>query len=129
MKTTTTRNEQATEIARLQEDVSRRHRKWIKNNRSATLADLQRFLQDVADEFDGFDQNALIADFFDELGDAADYLSEWADPTTDGEEPVTFEYRLANVEEDIQHVEELIELVGDSFKVKSLQPRKKRAGK
>ena len=129
MKTTTTRNEQANEIARLQEDVSQRHRKWIKNNRSATLADLHRFLQDVAEEFDGFDQDALIADHFEELSDAADYLSEWADPTTDGEEPVTFEYRLANVEEDIGHVEDLIELVGDSFKVKSLRSRKKRAAK
>jgi len=29
---------------------------------------------------------------------------------------VTFEYRLANVEEDIQNVEELVELVGESFK-------------
>jgi hypothetical protein len=129
MKTITTRNEKATEIARLQVDVSQRHRKWIKNNRSATLADLHQFLQDVAKEFDGFDQDALIADHFDDLWHGADYLSEWADPTTDGEEPVTFEYRLANVEEDIGHVEDLIELVGDSFKVKSLRPRKKRAPK
>ena len=109
--------------------MSQRHRKWIKNNRSATLADLRLFLQDVADEFDGYDENALIADHFDDLCFAAEYLSEWADPTTDGEEPVTFEYRFANVEEDIQHVEDLIELVGASFKVKSLQPRKKRAAK
>lgn len=123
----TTRTEKATEVARSKEAVYRAHRKWIKNNRSATLADLRQFLSDVADEFDGFEETALIADNFGELWHGADYLSEWADPTTDGEEPVTFEYRLANVEEDIGNVEELIELVGATFKVKSLQPRKKRA--
>jgi len=126
---TTTRNKKATEIARLQEGVYLAHRKWIKNNRSATFADLRQFLQGVADEFDGYGEDAIIADHFGELGDAADYLSEWADPTTDGEEPVTFEYRLANVEEDIRNVEDLIEFVGSAFKVKSLRPRKKRAMK
>ena len=104
--------------------MGRAHRKWITNNRSATLADLRQYLEDVAEEFQGYDEDALIADHFGELGDAADYLSEWGDPTTDGEEPVTFEYRLANVEEDIQHVDDLIELVGESFKVKNLRRNK-----
>lgn len=125
----TTRTEKATEVARSKETVYRAHRKWIKNNRSATLADLRQFLSDVADEFDGFDDDALIADHFGELWHGADYLSEWADSTTDGEEPVTFEYRLANVEEDIGNVEDLIELVGPTYKVKSLQPRKRRMAK
>jgi midasin (ATPase involved in ribosome maturation) len=129
MMKATSRTEKATEVARCKETVYRAHKKWIKNNRSATLADLRQFLSDVADEFDGFEEDALIADHFGELWHGADYLSEWADPTTDSDEPVTFEYRLANVEEDIGNVEDLIELVGDSFKVKSLQPRKKRAGK
>jgi len=79
MKTITTRNEKATEIARLQEDVSQRHRKWIKSNRSANLADLRQFLQDVAEEFDGFDQDALIADHFAELWHGADYYINEAD--------------------------------------------------
>ena len=125
----TTRTEKATEVARSKETVYRAHRKWIKNNRSATLADLRQFLSDVADEFDGFEEDALIADHFGELWHGADYLSEWADPTTDGEESVTFEYRLANVEEDIGHAEELIELVGPTFKVKNLRPRNKRVTK
>lgn len=117
---TATRSNKTSETARLQERVYRTHQQWIKNNGSATLTDLRQFLQDVSDEFYTHDGDNLIADYFHGLGDAADYLSEFADPTKDGEEPVTFEYRLANVEEDIWHIEDLIKLVGDSFKLKNL---------
>lgn len=105
---------------RLKEIVGKEQAKWIKDNPTATLAGLRQWLQSVADDFQGFDGEAVIADHKDELGvDSTDYLSQWDDEDSDGT-PVTFDYRACNVEEDLATVDELIVLVGESFKVSGL---------
>ena len=56
-------------------------------------------------------------------------LATWEQQTgyMDGEEFADVDYRLANVEEDIGEVEELIEALGESFSVKRLPKWKPRA--
>jgi len=84
-----------------------------------TLSDLQSRLQEVQQEMESFDGEDLISDHLDELTVAAEYESLFTDPGDDND-PVTFNYRMANVEEDIEHLEELIEGLGESFKFKDL---------
>ena len=64
---TITRSSKTNEVANLKEGVSRAAPEVDQEQPSATLADLLDFLQDVADEFDGYDEEALIADHFGEL--------------------------------------------------------------
>ena len=87
-----------------------------------TLGELQSRLEEVRDEMESFDGDDLIADHWDELTIAADYADMFSDPDDRGDDdwPLTFEYRLANVEEDIQYVEELIEGLGETFKFADL---------
>lgn len=87
-----------------------------------TLGELYSCLEEVQEEMERFDGDDLIADYWDELSIAADYASMFSDPDERGSDdwPLTFEYRLANVEEDILHVEELIEGLGESFKFADL---------
>jgi hypothetical protein len=99
------------------------HRKWIRSHPSANLGDLLQYLEQVQDELLAFDYDDVLAEIIDELGDAADWLSEWGsiEVHIDGlDEPATVGYRLDNVEEDIREVEELIEGLGESYKVKRL---------
>ena len=106
--------------------VADNHSRWISSNPEGTLADLLGFMECVRFEFLQYDGDELIADHIDDLDNAADYLSDWGDPSEpvcDDELP-TFEYRLANIEEDIMTLDELIELVGESFKVADLPSRK-----
>lgn len=110
------------------ETVGHAHQKWVKANFTATLADLRQFLEDVYEEFCQYDESEVIADHMEELGAAGDYLSEWADHPDD-DEPATFGYREGNLDEDIRMVDDLIELVGESFKVSRLCRSKKRAVK
>jgi hypothetical protein len=115
------------------DNVGRAHSKWIKENPRATLADLRRFLQEVYDEFLEFGGDEVLAEHIDSLDVAAAYLGEWGDlnrlnePINDDGELATFDYRLGDLEDDIGIVDELIELVGDSFRVSRLRPRKKSA--
>jgi hypothetical protein len=123
-KTTRTEaEEKAAELESLKEAVSNSHGKWIGNNPKATLGDLLSFLRSVEEEFLDFDEDALLADICNELGDAADYLSEFEDFHTpfshDGELP-TVGYRSDDLNDDIARVEELIGIVGETFKVKKL---------
>ncbi len=105
--------------------VSRGFDHWIASHPTATLTDLRQFLQDVDDEFLSYDGSELLADNVDELGVAAEYLREFSEI----EDDQTFDYRLGNLEEDIQQVGELIELVGETFKVSRLHRSKKKAVK
>jgi len=87
-----------------------------------TLGKLRRFLEVVQEEMCSFDEDELVIDHWDNLCDAADYLTFWGDPKerdTD-EDELTFSYRLVNVEEDLMHVEDLIEVLGESFKISDL---------
>ncbi len=101
------------------------HGAWFKNHPKGTLEELNEFLDSVLSEMENYDSNELIADHIDDLCDAAEYLADFQPPTEPvcDDELATFEYRLVNVEEDIMYLEELIELVGESFKVADLPSR------
>ena len=87
-----------------------------------TLGELQTCLEEVRDEMEGFDGDDLIADHWDDLTIAAEYESMFGDPSDRGEDedPLTFEYRMEYVNEDIEFVEELIEGLGETFKFADL---------
>ena len=106
--------------------VASDHRKFIEANRHATLGDLLTYLIDVQGELYTFDEDEVLAEIIGELDVAATYLNDFSiDEPVDGDgELATVGYRLENVEEDIGHVEELIEESGDSFPVSRL-PKKK----
>ena len=89
----------------------------------STLGELQSDLEEVQQEMESFNGDDLIADHWDELTVAADYVRLFEDPTEQVEEldvPFDFDYRLANVEEDLMDLEVLIEGLGESFKFTDL---------
>lgn len=92
------------------------------NWQAETLGKLLTGLEEVREEMESYDGDALIADHWDELGIAADYAGMFGDPSEwdDDDWPLTFDYRLANVEEDIMYVEQLVEGLGQSFKFDDL---------
>lgn len=137
-KTTTTRKPTKAEVAQASElkhleslkaDIGRKFTTWRKWNPTATLGELLQFLELAQDELLSFNGDDLLMEIEGELSDAADYLATWEQQTgyMDGEEFADVDYRLANVEEDIGEVEELIEALGDSFSVKRLPKWKPRA--
>lgn len=83
-----------------------------------TLGELYSCLEEVREEMETFDGEALIADHWEELSIAGEYQSMFGDPSEwdDDDFPLTFDIRLGDVEEDILYVEELIEGLGESFK-------------
>lgn len=87
-----------------------------------TIGELLTLLREVEDEMESYDGDALIADHWDELTIAAEYQSMFGDPSDWDDDcyKLTFEYRLANVEDDIMYVEQLIEALGPSFKFTDL---------
>lgn len=100
-------------------------RYWHESGMVSTLSGLLGLLREVEDEMSRFDGNALIVDHWDELGITTDYVSLFGDPGEhDDEWPLTFDERIANVEEDITHVEKLIEGLGESFKFTELSKPK-----
>ena len=114
----------------LKADIGRKFITWRKWNPTATLGELLQFLELAQDELLSFNGDDLLMEIEGELSDAADYLATWEQQTgyMDGEEFADVDYRLANVEEDIGEVEELIEALGESFSVKRL-PKWKPRGK
>ncbi len=102
--------------------TGRHHHRWIESHPSANLGDLLPYLEGVQSELLDFNTDDVLAEIINELDAAADWLSEWepVDVHVDGDEPATVELRLGNIEEDIEVVEELIEALGVSFKVKRL---------
>lgn len=87
-----------------------------------TLGELHTCLEEVREEMESFDGDDLIADHWDELCIAGEYQSMFGDPSEWDDEhfPLTFDYRMENVNEDIEFVEELIEGLGESFKFADL---------
>lgn len=104
------------------EHVRFNFRSWIDAEMVSTLGDLQVLLQEVEDEMTCFDSEALIVDHWDELGAASEYVSLWGDPSERDadEDPLTFQYSLGNLEEDLRYVEELIDGLAESFKISDL---------
>jgi len=95
------------------EVVRSSHKAWIAKNPNATLGDLVAYLDAARAEFMRFDEDDLLADHIDDLNEAAAYLAGWGDVTKPvfGDEPPTFGYRFANLEGDIDNVDELIGLL------------------
>jgi hypothetical protein len=92
---------------------------WNDDAPIETLEDLRDLLVEVRDEMEEFDGDDLIFEHLDELYLTRDYESLFTEPGDDND-PVTFHDRMANVEEDIEHLEELIEGLGESFKFTDL---------
>lgn len=116
-------------LAFLKREVGASHGRWIRSHRTATLSDLLAYLEGVQEELIAFNDDDVLAEIANELGDAADYLSDFApleEPVDSDGELATVEYRLANVEEDIRFVEELVEAVGGLFKVARLPKRRRK---
>ncbi|QGJ70880.1 Hypothetical protein PBC10988_25790 [Planctomycetales bacterium 10988] len=89
---------------------------WYEIGRVRTLGGLLHTLRVVEYDMARFDGDALIADRWEELRLGLDYVELFGDPNDhDDDEPLTFDYRLANVEDDIMCVEELVEGLGESF--------------
>lgn len=138
-KTTKTRKPTKAEVAQaselkhlesLKDEVGRKFTSWRKSNSTATLGELLEFLERAKDELLDFNGDDVLVEIESELCDAADYLDTWANKTgyMNNEEPATVDYRLANMEEDIGEVDELIEELGKSFMLKRL-PKWKPRGK
>jgi hypothetical protein len=99
------------------------HRRWIKSHPNATLNDLKEYLEAVMDEISHFDPDDTIADYQDDLSeDALEYFCDWgdlADPAMGDDEPATFEYRQGNLDDDMMNVEEAIEALGGSCRLRT----------
>lgn len=95
---------------------------WHQTDVIGTVGDLLTTLQEVIDEMSQFEGDALIVDHWDNLGITTEYINLFGDPDDhqDDDWPLTFDYRLANVEEDIMYVEQLVEGLGESFKFDDL---------
>ena len=137
-KTSKTRKPMKAEVAKADElkhvetlkaEIGRKFMNWRKWNSTATLGELLQFLERAQDELLSFNGDDLLVEIESDLSDAADYLDTWEKKTgyMDDEEFADVDYRLANVEEDIGEVEELIEALGESFSVKRLPKWKPRA--
>ena len=115
------------EIKRLSRDVAQAHKLRLAEYVGATLGDLLAFLDAARAEFLKYDEDDLLADHIGDLDSAAEYLAGWGDvtePVFDDQLP-TFGYRLANLDEDIGVVEELVCLLGEQFRVAELPRQKK----
>lgn len=102
-------------LRHLRDDVAQCHRAWITYNYQGTLGDLLEHLTAAMDECSGWDEE-LIVEHQDEVGEELRHeLDQWMI-----EEEETFDYRLANLEEYVGEVQELIEALGSDFVVTEL---------
>jgi hypothetical protein len=127
-KTATAKNAEKQQLASTKWWVRRNHGGWIEARPTATLGDLLDYLRAVEEELLGHDPDDVLAEIVGQLDQAAAYLEDFGDlsePVCDGGDLPTVQYRLANVEEDIDDVEELIAAVGGSYRVSRLPKRKR----
>lgn len=114
-------------LARLKRMARHNHGRWIDAHPAATLGDLLEYLRAVEEELHGHDPDAVLAEIVGELDLAAAYLDDFPEldePVCGGDELPTVEYRLADVEQDIGDVEELIAALGETYRVSRLPKRK-----
>jgi len=104
------------------QDVAFNNRWWVEGHPQGTLSDLLQFLQSVQSECERFDDDNVIAEHEDELSsEAHDYFSSWDDfSEPDDDDPVTFGYRRANLDEDIDSVDLLYAALGGDVVVATL---------
>lgn len=95
--------------------VEEYHRGWLRDRPKGSLEDLLSHLTAAMEECEALDDE-LILDHLDSVGaELGHELAQWT--IEDGE---TFEYRLANLEEYVGEIEELIEVFGSAFIVTKL---------
>jgi len=100
-------------------------RHWHETGITSTLGGLLNTLRVAEEDMARFDRHALIADHWEDLRVALSYVELFGDPNLhDDDLPLTFEYMLANIKEDIDLVEQLIEGLGESFKFADLPKSK-----
>lgn len=98
---------------------------WHETGMTSTLGGLLNTLRVVEYDMTRFDGDALIADHWEDLRVGLYYIELFGDPNDhDDDLPLTFEYRLETVKDDIYVVELLIERLGPSFEFADL-PRPK----
>ena len=116
-------------VKTLKAEIGRKFMNWRKWNSTATLGELLQFLERAQDELLSFNGDDLLVEIEGYLSDAADYLATWEQKTgyMDDDNFADVHCRLANLEEDIGEVEELIEAFGELFSVKRLPKWKPRA--
>lgn len=103
--------------------VANAHRDWIKENQSSTLIELYSYLLSVETEFDHYDEEERIIDHIDDFNEeASHYVDHFDEVESDFETPVTFAYRRDNLNEDIGHLQELIEEAGVTYPIEKLAP-------
>lgn len=89
---------------------------WYETGHVSTLGGLLHTLHVVDEDMTRFDGNALIAEHWEDLRLALYYVELFGDPNEhDDDLPLTFDYRLATVKDDIECVEQLVEGLGESF--------------
>lgn len=122
-KTVSATNATKQQVARLKRMVRHNHGSWIEAHPSAKLADLLDYLRVVEEELLGYDPDDVLAEIVGELDQAAAYLDDFPEldePLCGGGELPTVEYRMADLEQDIGDVEELIAALGESYRVSRL---------
>lgn len=97
--------------------VRNKHQLWLEDSPKGTLGELLAWLEEAYEECLTFvsSDDPVIEETDDIPPTLADYLSAFDDH--DGEQ---FSYREANLEEDIQEVEELIEELGKGMRLAKL---------
>ena len=104
------------ELALQKRTVASNHMGWIRDNPKGTLGELRCYLRGVRKEMNEYEDDDLVADLD---GDAGEYCAGFEGDDVEGD--VTVGYRVGNVEQDIQVVQEMIEEVGEQYKVRSLK--------
>jgi hypothetical protein len=125
-KTATAENTEKRELALNKWWVRHTHGRWIEAHPTATLGDLLGFVQAAEEELLGYDPDDVLAEIVGELDQAAAYLDDFPnldEPVCDGGELPTVEYRMADLEQEIADVEELIAVLGETYRVSRLPKR------
>ena len=102
-------------LEQLTKQVAKTMEPWIQRNAKATLGDLHIFLEDAYSDAGSFEEDDLVDESHDEMGEAGDYLNY-----TEGENVQTFEELSSMIEDDMGNVQELVEILGDQFPVSKL---------
>lgn len=98
------------------------HWSHLQNTPSISLSEVQRLLER------SFNQSISLLEFTvaEKLSEVNEPLASWlrqwdrTDYTDAEREDETFDYRLGNLEEDMMHIEELIEQLGGEFRFSDL---------
>ena len=97
---------------------------WLRENPKATLGQLKERVEEAVDQCIQFGDERIPDHQNDIPAPLSEELAEWELP--EDEEDQTFDYRVENLQEISEHLDELIEWLGDDFEVVGLWPYGKR---